>query len=338
MSPERDVLIDREVAHAPRPRPLNGRSLPMSAQSVPDADTGALIIQRHDHIAWIILDRPDRRNALSPSMWAALPEVLHELDADPSVRVIGLRGVGGVFSAGADIAEVFDCLGEPDTGLPRGGLLTAAEAALTHVHKPTVAALEGFCMGGAWMLAGACDLRIATASLRIGLTPARIGIIFPDSGIHNLVRLVGPAVASYLLLTGDTVPAADAERWGMLTRVVADEDFEAVLDHVASGLAQRSQLTMQAHKHLIQLATEHGSAPPSFGADEISEALFRQVLEGPDARIGQQAFLAKQDPSFEWCGESFWARWSTSLTTGRRHPSGRAAGVWPHRPDRGLHP
>ena len=291
----------------------------MTARPVPEAPAGALDVRREGPVAWVVLDRPGRRNALSPAMWAALPELLHELDADPSVRVIGLRGAGGVFSAGADIAEVFDCLGEPGTGLPRGGLLTDAEAALTAVHKPTVAALEGWCMGGAWMLAGACDLRIATASLRIGLTPARIGIVFPASGVESLVRLVGPGVASYLLLTGDTVTAEDADRWGMLTRVVDDTGFEEELRAVVTGLAQRSQLSVQAHKHLVRRAARGEDAPAVFGTDEISEALFRQVLDGPDARIGQQAFLARTKPAFRWSGEDFWAGRGGPARTGRGH-------------------
>ncbi|MCD1145172.1 enoyl-CoA hydratase/isomerase family protein [Kocuria sp. LUK] len=281
----------------------------MTAQSLPEVAPGTLTVRHDGPTAWIVLDRPERRNALSPAMWAALPGLLHELDADPAVKVIGLRGAGGVFSAGADIGEVFDCLGEAGSGLPRGGLLTEAEAALAQVHKPTVAALEGFCMGGAWMLAGACDLRIAAASLRIGLTPARIGIVFPASGVRSLVRLVGPAVASALLLTGDTVPADRAEAWGMLTRVVADEQFEAALEEVVTGLAQRSQLSVQAHKHLVRLALAEDAddEADAFGRDPVSEALFREVRDGPDARIGQQAFLAKRRPRFTWTGEGFWA-------------------------------
>ncbi|MUN63894.1 hypothetical protein GMA12_12225 [Kocuria sediminis] len=301
----------------------------MTAQPVRDVPTGAVEVRRHGPVAWLVLDRPDRRNALSPAMWAALPGLLAELDADPEVRVIGVRGAGGVFSAGADIAEVFECLGEPGTGLPRGGLLTAAETALAAVHKPTVAALEGYCMGGAWMLAGACDLRIATASLRIGLTPARIGIVFPASGVEALVRLVGPGTASYLLLTGDTVRAADAQRWGMLTRVVADEDFAPVLAEVVTGLAQRSQLSTQAHKHLIRRAAD--AVPGTLGADETSEALFRQVLDGPDARIGQQAFLAKKPPRFAWAGEEFWAARSSAARSGKEHRTSIVRGRWPRR-------
>ena len=123
-------------------------------------------------------------------------------------------------------------------------------------------------MGGAWMLAGACDLRIATASLRIGLTPARIGIVFPASGVESLVRLVGP---------------------------------------------------VQAHKPLVRRAARGEDAPAVFGTDEISEALFRQVLDGPDARIGQQAFLARTKPAFRWSGEDFWAGRGGPARTGRGH-------------------
>lgn len=282
----------------------------MTAQPTPETPTDALGVRREGPVAWIILDRPGRRNALSPAMWAALPGLLDELDTDPTVHVIGIRGAGGVFSAGADIAEVFDCLGEADTRLPRGGLLTVAETALAGMHKPTVAALEGYCMGGAWMLAGACDLRIATHSLRIGLTPARIGIIFPASGIEALVRLVGPGVASHLLLTGNTITAQVADRWGMLTQVVDEADFDEQLHATTSGLAQRSQLSVQAHKHLIRLAVQGGNEPAEPGSDEISEALFHQVLDGPDAQIGQQSFLTKKPPHFKWSGENFWASWN----------------------------
>ncbi|GEO95752.1 enoyl-CoA hydratase/isomerase family protein [Kocuria turfanensis] len=301
----------------------------MTAQPVPEVPAGTVHVRRDGPVAWLVLDRTDRRNALSPAMWAALPGLLRELDADPGVRVIGIRGAGGVFSAGADIAEVFECLGEPGTGLPRGGLLTEAETALAAVHKPTVAALEGYCMGGAWMLAGACDLRIGSASLRIGLTPARIGIVFPASGVEALVRLVGPGTASYLLLTGDTVTAADAQRWGMLTRVVADEDFDPALAEVVTGLAQRSQLSMQAHKHLVRLTAD--AVPGTLGADETSEALFRQVLDGPDARIGQQAFLARRPPRFAWSGEQFWAARSGAARSGKEHRGSVVRGRWPRR-------
>ena len=278
----------------------------MTTQIVNNVHHGTLALHRDGPTAWIVIDRPDRRNALSPAMWATLPQMLKELDADPTVRVIGLRGAGGVFSAGADISEVFECLGEPETGLPRGGLLTTAESALQGVHKPTVAALEGFCMGGAWMLAGACDLRIATRSLRLGLTPARIGIVFPASGIENLVRLVGPSVASYLLLTGDTVTAPTAERLGMLTHVVKEADFEQELRAMVDGLAQRSQLSVQAHKHMIRLAASSIADATTRESDEVSEALYRQVLDGPDALIGQQAFPHKRTPDFVWTSEEFW--------------------------------
>jgi enoyl-CoA hydratase/carnithine racemase len=303
----------------------------MSAHPLPDAPAGTVGVRRDGPVAWVVLDRPGRRNALSPAMWAALPGILAALDADPTVRVIGVRGAGGVFSAGADLTEVFDCLGEPGTGLPRGGLLSDAEAALAGVRKPTVAALEGWCMGGAWMLAAACDLRIAATGLRIGLTPARIGIVFPASGVRALVRLVGPGVASYLLLTGDTVTAAEADRWGMLTRVVAEADFEEVLDEVVTGLAQRSQLSMQAHKHLLRQAGGAETEAGGFGTDAISEALFRQVLEGPDARIGQRAFLAKEAPVFEWAGEDFWAARATPARARREHRASIIRGRWPRR-------
>lgn len=271
---------------------------------VQSTGTGNFEIRHEDAMAWVVIDRPAKRNALSPQMWAALPDLLQELDADPSVRVIGLKGAGDTFSAGADIVEVLECLAEVDTGLPRGGLLTVAAQTLAAVRKPTVCVLQGYCMGGAWMLAQACDLRIAVPSLRIGLTPARIGIIYPEYGIETLVRLVGPATASYLLLTGDTVTAEDAERWGMLTRVVPEAELERTVNRICAGLGQNSQLSVQAHKYLIAAVQQRSRMPD----DPTIRDLYAEVVNGPDAGIGRQAFLAKSSPDFDWAGERFWAQ------------------------------
>lgn len=136
------------------------------------------------------------------------------------------------------------------------------------------------------------------------------------------------------MLTGDTVSASDAENWGMLTRVVEDADFETALGYVVTELAGRSQLSVQAHKHLIRLASDTMAVTAGFGQDEISEALFREVLEGPDACIGQQAFLAKEQPRFEWSGEHFWSRHQQKAI------SPKAARQWPRlwRRQRGFSP
>lgn len=272
---------------------------------VQGARTSHLKIVREEGTAWIIIDRVEKRNALSPQMWEELPRVLQQLDEDPTVRVIGLRGEGKIFSAGADISEVLDCLSDDDNGVPRGGLLTRAAQALASVHKATVCVLEGFCMGGAWMLAQACDLRVADESTRIGLTPSRIGIIYPEYGINMLVRMVGPAVASELLLTGNTITAATAQRWGMLTRVVAEEELEQEVLGLCDRLERNSQLSVQAQKYLIAAAGAKCAQP---SADPTVQDLFTQVAAGPDAHLGRAAFLGKQTPVFEWSGESFWAQ------------------------------
>ncbi|MFJ2620296.1 enoyl-CoA hydratase/isomerase family protein [Glutamicibacter sp. NPDC087344] len=266
--------------------------------------TEHLKVSREAGTAWIIIDRLEKRNALSPQMWAELPQMLRQLDEDPTVRVIGLRGAGKTFSAGADIAEVLDCLIDNGTGVPRGGLLTRAAQALAAVRKATVCVLEGYCMGGAWMLAQACDLRVAAESVRIGLTPSRIGIIYPEYGINMLVRMVGPAVASELLLTGDTITAAEARRCGMLTRVVAEEDLEHEVLDLCGRLERNSQLSVQAQKYLIAAAGENTGRP---SGDQIIQDLFAQVAAGPDAHLGRLAFLGKQAPVFEWSGERFWS-------------------------------
>lgn len=164
----------------------------MTAEPVSETATGTLSVHRHGPVAWVLLDRPEQRNAFSPAMWSALPALLEDLDADPSVR------------------------------------------------------------------------------------------------------LVGPGVVS--------------------------------------GLAERSQLSVQAHEHLIRETRSADTAAVGLGADEVSEALFRQVVDGPDARIGQRAFLTGQKPSFERSGEDFWGRWSRPLGPGGRHRPWIAGGRRSRRP------
>ena len=138
-------------------------------------------------LAEIILDQPQRRNALSLEMWAALPARLAEANADPAVKVLLLHGGGtGVFAAGADISEFPAIYGTEADARHSGQTIARALAALEDSPKPVIAAIEGPCIGGGVSLAVACDLRIATTSATFGITPARLGLVYPPE-IHRIV-------------------------------------------------------------------------------------------------------------------------------------------------------
>ena len=173
-------------------------------------------VERRGPVATIWLDRPTKRNAMSYAMWAGLEAACLELGDDAQVRVVVLRGAGGHFCAGADISEL---LAERAPGTPTfHDVNMAAEHALATLPKPTVAFVEGDCIGGGCALAIDCDLRIAVDGARFGITPAKLGVVYPAPSMERVGRLLGLAAAKHLLFTGRLVDtdgrAADRPRRG----------------------------------------------------------------------------------------------------------------------------
>jgi enoyl-CoA hydratase/carnithine racemase len=261
--------------------------------------TGSLRVEQSGPVATIVIDNPRRRNALNQDMWQQFAPLLDRLGADPAVKVVVVRGAGGNFSAGADISDLLAILRDPDSGAHDGGHVSAGENALATFPKPTIAAIDGYCIGGAWQIAGACDIRIAADSATFGITPAKVGIVYPLSGIERLVRLAGPATAKYLLLTGDFITAREAHDLGMLARVVPEDGFWDEIQEFAERLATRSQLSIQAMKQIVDAIAVNDPAVPA-----ISNYWQDQMAASGEPEEGIGAFLAKREPDFRWNGGS----------------------------------
>lgn len=271
---------------------------------------GTVTVSHSGPVAYLVLDNPSMRNALTQPMWQLLPGLLAELADDDTVKVVVVRGAGGHFSAGADIASVQAILRHraPEEGAVEGdgegagegagGDITVAEEALARFPKPTIAAIDGYCVGGGWQIAGACDLRLASEAAIYGVTPAKIGIVYPLSGIKRLVQLVGPATARYLLFTGDFVDATEALRLGLATKVLPQTTFWDGVAAFARHVAARSQLSVRAQKELINLIGQGDGGAAAL--DERNLYWQREMMVGEDAAIGVAAFLAKRTPQFTW--------------------------------------
>lgn len=256
-----------------------------------------LRIERLGPVAVLIMDNPAMRNAITQGMWQQFEDLLAELDADDSVKVVVVRGAGEHFSAGADIASVQRILHDPATGHSDGGDITVAENALARLRKPTIAAIDGYCVGGGWQIAGACDIRLASERAVYGITPAKIGIVYPLSGIKKLVELAGPATAKYLLFSGDFVDAQEALRLGLATKVLDLAGFWEAVHAYALHLSARSQFSAQGHKALVN-AMSAGAGDAEVA--ELSAYWQGQMAISEDAAIGVAAFLAKETPEFTW--------------------------------------
>ncbi|MBP6684050.1 MAG: enoyl-CoA hydratase/isomerase family protein [Leucobacter sp.] len=254
-------------------------------------------------IGAIEINRPAKRNALTPELCDEVADAVRGLDSDPDVRAITLTGAGGDFSAGADIADLprvlFDSSGGNDAGRSGFDHLTAADLALGVATKPTIALVQGICMGGGWQLASACDIVLCSDNAKIAITPALIGIVYPRRGVDRLVRLVGASRAKYLLYSGARVSPVDAERWGLVTALLPAAEFAAESARFVTQVAANSPYSVRTTKRLIDAGT--GSEGRGGSAlDAAWGTVWAEMPANPDFAAGQAAFLTGQKPEFSW--------------------------------------
>lgn len=243
-------------------------------------------------VAEIILNRPEKRNALSVEMWEALPALIDRADGDDHVAAIILRG-GTTFAAGADISE-FGTLYATDEGARRGAAsIRLALAALETARKPIIAAIEGDCIGGGVSLAMACDYRFASVESRFGVTPARIGLVYPLGDTRRLMAAIGLSQTKRLLFTGQLFDASEAARIGLIDQLVDADTARSEAMEFCSEIATRSQWTIQATKRML------AGLAKGWTEDGVeATALFEESFKNEDFAEGHQAFLDKRQPKF----------------------------------------
>ncbi|HVK21309.1 MAG TPA: enoyl-CoA hydratase-related protein [Actinokineospora sp.] len=245
-----------------------------------------------DAVATLVIDRPAKRNALSYDMWAAIPPLVAKVAADESVRVLLLRG-DDHFSAGADISEFAELRADAAGARRYAEAIHAATDALTGMAKPTIAAINGFCIGGGCEIALACDLRVAADDAKFGITPAKLGIVYMLPSTKQLVDAVGPAWAKQILFTADIIDAATALRIGLVNELHPAADVVKRATELAHTMAGRSQVTIRGAKQIIgRITAGH------FDEDDAVHALYADSAESADYAEGVRAFLDKRSPKF----------------------------------------
>ncbi|WP_042458648.1 enoyl-CoA hydratase/isomerase family protein [Streptacidiphilus jiangxiensis] len=246
-----------------------------------------------DGVAVLLLDRPEKKNALTRAQWEALPELLTRLEQEPGLRVLLLTGTGGAFSAGADIGELAGVYASPEAADEYHAVNVAAESALAAFPHPTLAVVDGPCVGGGCQLAVACDLRFAASGARFGITPAKLGIVYPAVPTARLARLVGPARAKYLLYSAELVTADQALVFGLVDEVAPEgQSVQERALAFARVLASRSAQTQGAVKDVVDAVVTGGDAQAAVAPWE------RASRTTPDVREGLAAFLERRAPRF----------------------------------------
>jgi enoyl-CoA hydratase/carnithine racemase len=243
-------------------------------------------------LATLTIDRPARRNAMSFAMWSALPGLIGQVKAADDVRVLIITG-SEHFSAGADISEFATLRAGADGARRYGAAVHAGERAIAELEIPTIAAINGFCIGGGCEIALACDIRIAAQDARFGITPAKLGIVYNITSTKQLVDAVGPAWAKRILFSADLLDAPTALRIGLVDELLPTGELDAHVRELAERIASRAGVSVRGAKQIVGriLAGQHAE-------DDAVHAIYDEAVLSPEYAEGVAAFLEKRQPRF----------------------------------------
>ena len=238
--------------------------------------------------AHLLIDRGDKRNAFDMTMWQAMPELLERAANHREARLLVLRAAeGGAFCAGADIRELLANKDDPAWRKANQAAINTVQHLLARLDLPTIAFIEGDCVGGGCGLALACDLRVATPAARFGITPAKLGLVYPLHDVKLLTDLVGPGQAKRLLYTGNLIDAQEALRIGLVEML--GEDADQLADAILAASPHSVRETKRFVRRVLDGQTED---------DPDTLRIFAEAFTGPDFAEGTAAFVAKRKPDF----------------------------------------
>jgi enoyl-CoA hydratase/carnithine racemase len=252
-----------------------------------------LLVERDGDVATVVLNRPDKLNALTRPMWRMLGDAFEALSADGSVRCVVVRGAGErAFSPGNDISEFATQRSNKAQAIDYGRDMHRTANAIAACPHPVVARIHGICVGGGLEIAALADLRICGASSRFGAPIKNLGLVMAYAEMAPLVRLLGESVALELLLEGRIFDAAEAKDKGLVTRVVPDDRVGAEVDETVRRIAEGAPLVARWHKKFARRLAD----PRPLSDAELDECF--DCFDTEDFRTGYAAFLAKAKPAF----------------------------------------
>ena len=253
-----------------------------------------VLVEDRDAVRHVVINRPDKRNALSTAVIEELGEALRGAAADESVRIVVLRGAGAIFSSGMDTADLAALALNPAPLREYRERILAIWNLLESMAKPTIAQIHGACLGGAAELALACDLRVMAAESVIGLVETRIGLIPDVGGCSRLPALVGLGRAKELIMASKVIDGAEAERIGLANRVAPAERLDAATEQLVAELLVCAPIAVGLAKQVLNAVAHPGLA----GTFEQEVAAQELCATSADFREGAQAFAEKRAPQF----------------------------------------
>ncbi|TCZ65371.1 enoyl-CoA hydratase [Roseicella aquatilis] len=256
---------------------------------------GKILASISQGVGRVVFNQPEKRNAMSVNMWEGLGQALDLFAEDSAVRCVVLQGAGDkAFVSGADISQFEKVRNNADAQKEYDRLTSAGRLRLSTYEKPVIAQIRGFCMGGGLGIAMSTDIRIASEDSQFGIPAAKLSIAYGFDMVRALVDLVGPAHAHMILMTGERFDAREAERIGLVNRVVPADQLDATVETLTATLAGNAPLSLRTNKMTVKAVLQDA-------ADRDMEAI-RAAMAGcfdsADYKEGRRAFMEKRKPVF----------------------------------------
>jgi enoyl-CoA hydratase len=258
--------------------------------------TDKMIAEKSDGIGWMIFNNPERHNAVSLDMWEAVIDIIADFEHDEAVRVVVVRGVGEKsFVSGADVSKFDDERAARNAVQRYDAVTEGAYSSLRASSKPTIAMIQGYCIGGGANLAVCCDLRICSDTAKFAIPAARLGLGYGYTRVRRLLDVVSPAFAKEIFFTARQFGAEDARIMGLVNRVLPQGELEAYVTDYARQIAANAPLTVSSIKRIVSEALKD----PTDRDLALCERLVRECFESKDYAEGRLAFAEKRKPSFK---------------------------------------
>ena len=256
-----------------------------------------LLLHKEPPLAWIVFNKPERRNAVDLDMWRTLPQLVAEVAADDDLRVLLLRGAGEeAFISGADISQFGKVRSGAEATRGYDQAVAGALKSLAGLEKPVITMIHGFCMGGGCSVAVMCDLRLCADDARFGIPAARLGIAYPlERGVERLVHIVGVSNAAEILMTARVYNAEEAAHMGLVNRVLPKAELESYTREYALKLADNAPLSVAAHKFFVRESAKAATLRDM----EAVKSWSTRCFGSQDYQEGVKAFMEKRRPQFQ---------------------------------------